>query len=189
MLPFHPIACSHCPRKVRRPFPIPLRLSGDLGLAVGDLHTELLGTGNNLYPLPRGDGVCDPVYPSVFQLRPNCIARLDVLSGVGLVVHEEEIQVAGVVDEESLVAGRHHVAGLDVATVADLCSQSLLALFSLLLPLFSQGPMSRSFSSMSQIHFADPSFSIARSPTHLWHSGLALEASADTVVDSLGLSP
>lgn len=37
-----------------------LCLGGDLGLAVGDLDTELLGAGNNFYPLPRGDGVRDP---------------------------------------------------------------------------------------------------------------------------------
>lgn len=35
-------------------------------------------------------------------------------------MHEEEVQVAGVVDEESLVAGRHHVAGLAVVTISDL---------------------------------------------------------------------
>jgi hypothetical protein len=35
-------------------------------------------------------------------------------------VHEEEVEVAGVVDEESLVAGGHHVAGLLVGTVANL---------------------------------------------------------------------
>lgn len=52
---------------------------------------------------------------------------LDVLGSVGLVVHEEEVQVAGVVDEESLVARRHHVAGLDVATVADLDAERSLA--------------------------------------------------------------
>lgn len=61
-----------------------------------------------------------------------------VLSSEGAVVHEEEINVAGllllagspqkskfrvfrtVVDEESLVAGRHKVAGLLVGAVADL---------------------------------------------------------------------
>lgn len=43
------------------------------------------------------------------------------LCGVGSVVHEEKLEVASVVDEESLVAGWHHVAGLPVATVADLC--------------------------------------------------------------------
>jgi len=34
-------------------------------------------------------------------------------------VHEEELNVLGVVDEESLVAGGHHVAGLLVGTVTD----------------------------------------------------------------------
>ena len=33
---------------------------------------------------------------------------------------EEKVEVAGVVDEESLVAGRHHVAGLLVATETNL---------------------------------------------------------------------
>lgn len=35
-------------------------------------------------------------------------------------MHQEELNVLGVVDEESLVAGGHHVAGLLVATVTDL---------------------------------------------------------------------
>ena len=35
-------------------------------------------------------------------------------------MHEEELDVTGVLDEESLVAGRHHVLGLLVATVSDL---------------------------------------------------------------------
>ena len=39
---------------------------------------------------------------------------MNVLCGVGLVVHEEEVKVTGVVDEESLVAGRHQVTGLAV---------------------------------------------------------------------------
>jgi hypothetical protein len=34
-------------------------------------------------------------------------------------VHEEELDVLGVVDEESLVAGGHHVAGLLVGSVTD----------------------------------------------------------------------
>ena len=46
--------------------------------------------------------------------------RLSVLGGVGLVVHEKELNLGGVVDEESLVAGRHHVAGLLVGTVTNL---------------------------------------------------------------------
>lgn len=43
-----------------------------------------------------------------------------VLGGVGAVVHEEQLKVLDVADEESLVAGGHHVAGLLVGTVADL---------------------------------------------------------------------
>lgn len=35
-------------------------------------------------------------------------------------MHEKELQIASVVDKESLVAGRHQVAGLLVATVANL---------------------------------------------------------------------
>ena len=30
--------------------------------------------------------------------------RFDVLSGIGLVVHEEEVNIAGVVDQEGFVA-------------------------------------------------------------------------------------
>lgn len=46
-------------------------------------------------------------------------AGWNVLSSVGAVVHEEELNVLGVVNEESLVAGGHHVAGLLVGTVTD----------------------------------------------------------------------
>lgn len=35
-------------------------------------------------------------------------------------MHEEQVEVAGVVDEEDLVAGRHHVACLLIVAVADL---------------------------------------------------------------------
>ena len=35
-------------------------------------------------------------------------------------MHEEEFEVAEVLDEEGLVSGGHHVAGLLVATVSDL---------------------------------------------------------------------
>lgn len=35
-----------------------------------------------------------------------------LLGGVGLVVHEKEVDVTDVVDEECLVSGWHHVAGL-----------------------------------------------------------------------------
>ena len=35
-------------------------------------------------------------------------------------MHEEKVELGSVVDEESLVAGRHHVTGLLVGTVTDL---------------------------------------------------------------------
>lgn len=44
----------------------------------------------------------------------------NVLSGVSAVVHEEELNVLGVVDKESLVTRGHQVAGLLVATITDL---------------------------------------------------------------------
>ena len=57
-------------------------------------------------------------------------------------MHQQELNVLGVVDEESLVAGGHHVLGLLVGTVAD-----------------------------------------------GGHGDVALEASTDAVVDTLGLAP
>ena len=53
-----------------------------------------------------------------------CFGRLHVLCGVGLVVHEQELDVLDVANEESLVAGRHHVAGLLVGAIADLESRN-----------------------------------------------------------------
>jgi hypothetical protein len=50
----------------------------------------------------------------------NIASRLDILSSEGAVVHQEELDVLGVVDEESLVAGGHHVTGLLVGSVTDL---------------------------------------------------------------------
>ena len=44
----------------------------------------------------------------------------NVLSGVGPVVHQEELDVVGVADDEGLVARGHHVLGLLVGAIADL---------------------------------------------------------------------
>jgi hypothetical protein len=41
------------------------------------------------------------------------------LGGVGAVVHEEQLDILDVVDEEALVAGGHHVPGLLVGAEAD----------------------------------------------------------------------
>ena len=51
--------------------------------------------------------------PSSIQLDLRVVERrVNVLCGECLIVHEEEIDIASVVDEESLVAGGHHVASL-----------------------------------------------------------------------------
>lgn len=42
------------------------------------------------------------------------------LCGEGLVMHEEEIDVSGIVDEESFVAGGHHVASLLIGAKTNL---------------------------------------------------------------------
>jgi hypothetical protein len=52
---------------------------------------------------------------------------MDILGGVGAVVHEEQFDVLNVVDEEALVAGGHHVPGLLVGAEADLPSVFMLA--------------------------------------------------------------
>lgn len=108
------------------------------------------------------------------------------LSSVGAVVHEEEVQVADVVDEESLVAGRHHVASLAVVTVTNLYSQHPSALIPgfhlpavLLYPPDALVPPSCS-------HLLS---TLPASSTHLWHGSLTLETSADSVVDTLWLPP
>lgn len=45
---------------------------------------------------------------------------LNVLCGESFIVHKEKVDIAGVVDEESLVAGRHHVASLLVRSESNL---------------------------------------------------------------------
>lgn len=45
---------------------------------------------------------------------------VNVLCGVGLVVHKEELDVLDVADKEGLVARGGHVAGLLVGAIADL---------------------------------------------------------------------
>lgn len=48
------------------------------------------------------------------------ISRNDVLGSVGSVVHQQQLKVLDVVDEESLVAGGGQETGLLVGAVADL---------------------------------------------------------------------
>jgi hypothetical protein len=56
----------------------------------------------------------------------------DILCGVGLVVHEEKVDFASVVDEEDLVAGWGHVLSLPVAAITDLqCCWLAMKLFAM----------------------------------------------------------
>jgi hypothetical protein len=52
---------------------------------------------------------------------------MNILGGVGAVVHEEQLDILDVVDEEALVAGGHHVPGLLVGAEADLPNVFMLA--------------------------------------------------------------
>jgi hypothetical protein len=45
-----------------------------------------------------------------------------ILGSEGLVVHEEELDISGVVNQESFVAGWHHVASFLVGAKSDLQS-------------------------------------------------------------------
>lgn len=57
----------------------------------------------------------DPVVVLLDSVSSHLVLfGLNVLGGVGLVVHEEKVEVTGVVDDESLVAGWHQVTGLFV---------------------------------------------------------------------------
>jgi hypothetical protein len=49
-------------------------------------------------------------------------------------VHEEEVDVAGVVNEESLVAGGHHVACLLVGSETNLSRHNQLLSFAIVFP-------------------------------------------------------
>ena len=88
-------------RKTTQPILNHLCLRGDSRLGVGDLNAECLGLRNDLDSLSRRNGVCD-------------------LCCVCSVVHEEEFNIFGVVDEECFVARWHHVSCLLVRAKADL---------------------------------------------------------------------
>ena len=61
----------------------------------------------------------------VSQCNKATFGDINLLLGrVCLVVHEEQVEVASVVDEEGLVARWHHVTGLLVVSEADLRTSS-----------------------------------------------------------------
>lgn len=75
-------------------------------------------------------------------------------------MHEEQLDVAGVVDNEGLVARGHHVPSLLVAAIADLNSSACVV------------PLPRS-----------------SGRAYVGHGNHALEAPAHGIVNSLGLAP
>ena len=76
-------------------------------------------------------------------------------------MHEQKLNVLGVVDEEGLVAGGHHVAGLLVGTVTDLMYTLAVSIAVRMIGRVSYGG----------------------------HGNLALETTADSIVNTLGLAP
>ncbi len=63
--------------------------------------------------------MCDPDYS--VRRTSNLANRIqNSLGGECLVVHEEKVNIVDVVDEESLVARRHQVAGFLVGAVPNL---------------------------------------------------------------------
>lgn len=102
-----------------------------------------------------------------------------VLSGVCAVVHEQELNVLGVLDEEDLVTGGDHVLRLLVAAVSNLPSESSISI-----------PSKMSIAMASYFATAQIAGVVCSSgKTDLWHSSLAREPSTDTTVDTLGLAP
>lgn len=68
---------------------------------------------------------CYDVSPAVLGVR---ILWVNVLGSEGLVMHEEKVNITDVVDEEGLVSGWHHVAGLLVGSKTNLSISSALVL-------------------------------------------------------------
>jgi hypothetical protein len=96
-------------------------------------------------------------------------------------VHEEEVDISGVVDEESLVAGGHHVASLPVRSKANLNILSALIL--------DYAQNSTVTSKVTSYSPSEATQNWVANTTYRWHNHLTLESSSDTVVDTLGLSP
>lgn len=135
--------------------------------------------------------MCDPDTLSANLELPKILGGWSrLLCGVGLVVHEEELEVADVVDQESLVAGRHHVAGLAVVAIADLNSimSAIRSPSSPSHPLHRR-PLHQNLQHPRQAFHLFLSAASHTEPTHLWHSNVALKPPPDTVVDTLGLPP
>lgn len=91
---------------------------------------------------------------------------------MGSVVHKEKLDIVDVADEESLVAGGGHVAGLLVGAIADLKSHRISTKFHV--------PPHR-----KSIILIRP----RKGSTYRGHGNGAAESSSDTAVDTLRLAP
>lgn len=100
----------------------------------------------------------------------------NVLGSVGSVVHEQKLNIVDVVDEEGLVAGGHHVAGLLVGTIANLQIRCVSTVFHL----EARASHRDDFSSIDAIQGGC---------TYGGHGNGASEASSNSGVDTLGPSP
>lgn len=80
--------------------------------------------------------MCDPVEP-VSTIRRGML-WLRLLCGICLVVHKEEFEVTGVVDQEDLVSRWSQMTSLLVVSVSDL-SITVSIMFSM--PIFHQFPL------------------------------------------------
>ena len=118
--------------------------------------------------------------PSICELRKHpsiCKIGCNVLGSECAVVHQEQVNIAGVLDEERLVTGRHHVAGLLVGAVSNLKIHPI--------------PRQRLFHHHCHDHqqINCPHRQKQAGLSYRGHGSLSLKTSPHTVVDTLGLPP
>lgn len=106
-----------------------LNYGRDAAPGVGDLDAESLGLGDDFDALAGRDGVADPNQKVAIRQYANpsiCELSCNILGSERAVVHQEQFNIVGVLDEERLVARRHHMAGLLVGTVSNLKPAQIL---------------------------------------------------------------
>lgn len=101
------------------------------------------------------------------------MGRGDLLGGICLVVHEEHINIRGVLDKECFVAGRHHVLSLAIGSVSDLIFRDR---FPVRIPF----PYSPKFNSTPYCRLDE---------SYRRHGSLSLKPPPDPVVNTLRLPP
>lgn len=174
----------------RNSCPINLRRLCNSSLGVCDLDAQSLGLCNDFDSLAGRYGVRD-------------------LGSVCAVVHEQQFNVSGVVDEEGLVAGGHHVSCLLVGAETNLSDLLLANVFSQMFS-FSPSPsvirLLRMVYAMLAVPFSVlallpdlspkslvphplPTFGVNGSQTYRRHDHLTLEPSSNSVVNTLWFPP